>query len=82
VPNLAIDIEDVADAQVCWDLSLPAGGAFWLGLKSRPGGEFLVAEDSEQAAGWVDAVRLLLLLRKTDARAEGLQAALIARRQR
>ena len=82
VPSVAIDVEDIVDAQTCLDPSLPPGVAIWVGLKSRPRGVFLVADDREGAEAWTDALRLLALLHKTDARAEGLQAALTARRRR
>lgn len=81
VLNVVIDLEDVVDAQVCWDASLPEGVGLWLGLKSKSGGMFLVAADRNEAECWVDALRLVSLLHKSDG-AERLQTALIRRRQR
>ena len=54
-----------ADARVCLDASLPAGHGIWIGLSSRPLGAYLVALGGrEEAEGWVDALLLLLQLRR------------------
>ena len=82
VPNVAIDVVDVSSAYVCQDPTLPPGWAIWIGLRDQADGIFIVAEEKEDAEGWVDALRLLAAVGKSDGGAERLQQALVARRQR
>lgn len=81
VPNVAIDIVDVSTAHVCQDPTLPPGWAIWVGVRDHSEGIFLIAEEKEDAEGWVDALRLLAAVGKSDGGAERLQNALVARRQ-
>lgn len=82
VPNVAIDIKDVITAHVCLDPSLPKGWALWLDLKDRGQGMYLLADDREDAEGWVDALRILLCTIGREGGSEHLEQALHARRQR
>lgn len=49
----------LADVHACRDESLPAGAAFWIGLRSQPLGLYLVAGSAEDADGWIDGIRVL-----------------------
>lgn len=83
VPDVAIEVADITAAHVFQDPSLPEGWAVWLALKDRTGGVFLVAEEREDAEGWVDALRLLGVVGKSrSGGAEQLEQALMARRTR
>jgi hypothetical protein len=70
--QILLSFDDITDAQVCADPSLPSGYALWIGTTTTSnsknininsmmmiGGVLLVAESSEEAQGWVDAVRLI-----------------------
>ena len=82
VPNIAIDVVDVVACHVCRDPSLPAGWAIWVSLRNHPEGMYLIAEQREDAEGWVDALMLLAAVGKVENGSERLQTALMTRRQR
>ena len=51
-------LSDIACVKPCNDPSLPPGYAFWVSLHSRTQGLYFVAEVSEDAEGWVDALHM------------------------
>ena len=53
-----IELSDIACVKPCNDPSLPPGYAFWVSLNSRTQGLYFVAESSEDAEGWVDALHM------------------------
>ena len=53
-----IELSDIACVKPCNDPSLPPGYAFWVSLHSRTQGLYFVAESSEDAEGWVDALHM------------------------
>lgn len=53
-----IGLSDVACVKPCNDPSLPPGYAFWVSLHSRTQGLYFVAQVSEDAEGWVDALHM------------------------
>ena len=53
-----IELSDVACVKPCNDPSLPPGYAFWVSLHSRTQGLYFVAEVSEDAEGWIDALHM------------------------
>ena len=53
-----MDLSDVACVKPCNDPSLPPGYAFWVSLHSRTQGLYFVAEVSEDAEGWIDALHM------------------------
>lgn len=54
-----IELSDIACVKPCNDPSLPPGYAFWVSLYSRTQGLYFVAESSEDAEGWVDALHMI-----------------------
>lgn len=82
VPDITIDLGDVSDAQICLDPSLPEGYGIWLASQKNLQGIFLVSETREDAEGWVDAINLLLQVRKSEVHKDRLSMALLARRMR
>ncbi len=53
-----IELSDMACVKPCNDPSLPPGYAFWISMHSRTQGFYFVAEVSEDAEGWVDALHM------------------------
>lgn len=53
-----IGLSDIACVKPCNDPSLPPGYAFWVSTHSRTQGFYFVAEVSEDAEGWVDALHM------------------------
>ncbi len=53
-----IELSDIACVKPCNDPSLPPGYAFWVSTHSRTQGFYFVAEVSEDAEGWVDALHM------------------------
>lgn len=53
-----IELSDVACVKPCNDPSLPPGYAFWVSTHSRTQGFYFVAEVSEDAEGWIDALHM------------------------
>lgn len=53
-----MELSDVACVKPCNDPSLPPGYAFWVSLHSRTQGLYFVAEVSEDAEGWIDALHM------------------------
>ena len=75
-PQIRFPVDDIVDARApCTDPSLPRGTALWLGLASQRVGVYLVAEQQEDAEGWVDAIILLRHLHEQRS-LEGLEKAL------
>ena len=81
IPNISIEIGDITGTFVCSDPSLPPGWAVWIGLRERSDGLYLIAEEKEDAEGWVDGVRLVGALAGGGG-ADRLQKALLMRRQK
>ena len=53
-----MELSDIACVKPCDDPSLPPGYAFWVSLHSRTQGLYFVAEVSEDAEGWIDALHM------------------------
>ena len=53
-----MDLSDIACVKPCNDPSLPPGYPFWVSLNSRTQGFYFVAEVSEDAEGWIDALHM------------------------
>lgn len=53
-----IELSDIVCVKPCNDPSLPPGYAFWVSLHSRTQGLYFVAESSEDAEGWIDALHM------------------------
>lgn len=53
-----MELSDIACVKPCNDPSLPPGYAFWVSLHSRTQGLYFVAEVSEDAEGWIDALHM------------------------
>lgn len=53
-----IELSDIACVKPCNDPSLPPGYAFWVSLRNRTQGLYFVAESSEDAEGWIDALHM------------------------
>ena len=53
-----MELSDIACVKPCNDPSLPPGYAFWVSLHARTQGLYFIAEVSEDAEGWVDALHM------------------------